>query len=205
VRRIVADEISRRSSDEVAETLAKHTGAHLPKRQIEELAIRGARDFDAFYADRSLAPEPTAADHLIVLSFDGKGLAMLHEHLRDAMRLEAGASLRKLHTRLIRGEKPNSRRMAQVATVDSVVPYERTITDVRHGLVRRDPADRPRPCRSRSLLRSEAAAPRLRRHLQQRPVIIREVTGAQDLNARGVVAIERRHSACASRFDSVRG
>ena len=80
VRRIVADEISRNSYDEVAETLAKHTSAHVPKRQIEELAIRGARDFDAFYADRFLAPEPTAADHLIVLSFDGKGIAMLHEH-----------------------------------------------------------------------------------------------------------------------------
>jgi len=33
--------------------------------EIEELAIRGACDFDAFYADRFLAPEPTAADHLI--------------------------------------------------------------------------------------------------------------------------------------------
>ena len=51
MRRIVADEISRSSYDEVAETLAKHTGAHVPKRQIEELAIRGARDFDAFYTD----------------------------------------------------------------------------------------------------------------------------------------------------------
>jgi hypothetical protein len=34
--------------------------------------------------------------------------------------------------------------MAQVATVYSVAPYERTITDVLHGLVRRDPAARPR-------------------------------------------------------------
>lgn len=149
VRRIVADEISRNSYDEVAETLAKHTSAHVPKRQIEELAIRGARDFDAFYADRFLAPEPTAADHLIVLSFDGKGIAMLHEHLREATRLKAEASSRKLHTRLARGEKPNSKRMAQVATVYSVAPYERTITDVLHGLVRRDPADRPRPTNKR--------------------------------------------------------
>jgi hypothetical protein len=31
----------------------------------------------------------------------------------------------------------------------SVAPYERTITDVLHGLVRRDPADRPRPTNKR--------------------------------------------------------
>lgn len=121
VRRIVADEVSRSSYDEVSETLAKHTSAHVPKRQNEELAIRGAQDFDAFYADRFLAPEPTAANHLLVLSFDGKGLAMRHDHLREATRLKAEASSRKLATRLTKGEKPNSKRMAQVATVHSVV------------------------------------------------------------------------------------
>jgi hypothetical protein len=68
VGRIIADEVSRSSYDEVAETLAKHTHAHVPKRQIEELAIRGACDFDAFYSDRLLTPEATAADHLLVLS-----------------------------------------------------------------------------------------------------------------------------------------
>jgi hypothetical protein len=164
---LVADEISRNSYDEVAETLAKHTSTHVPKRQIEELAIRGARDFDAFYSDRFLALEPTAADHLIVLSFDGKGLAMLHEHLREATRLKAEASSRKLHTRLARGEKPNSKRMAQVATVYSVAPYERTITDVLHGLVRRDPADRPRPTNKRVWAsRSAQHAGRDRRRLR---------------------------------------
>jgi hypothetical protein len=149
VRRIVADEVSRSSYDEVAETLAKHTSAHVPKRQIEELAIRGACDFDAFYRDRLHTPEPTAADHLLVLSFDGKGIAMLHEHLREPTRRKAAAASRKLQTRLTKGEKPNSKRMAQVATVYSVAPYERTISDVLHGLTKRDTTSRPRPTNKR--------------------------------------------------------
>ena len=149
VRRIVADEILRSSYDEVAETLVKHTGAHVPKRQIEELAIRGACDFDAFYGDRLLTPEPTASDHLLVLSFDGKGIAMLHDHLREPTRRKAAAASRKLQTRLTEGEKPNSKRLAQVATVYSIAPYERTIVDVLHGLTKRDNASRPRPTNKR--------------------------------------------------------
>lgn len=147
VRRIVADENSRISYDEVAETLVKHTGAHVPERQIEELAIRGACDFDAFHGDRLLTPEPTASDHLLVLSFDGKGIAMLHDHLREPTRRKASAASRKLQTRLTEGEKPNSKRLAQVATVYSIAPYEGTIVDVLHGLTKRDNASRPRPTR----------------------------------------------------------
>jgi hypothetical protein len=142
VGRIVADEVSRSSYDEVAETLAKHTHAHVPKRQIEELAIRCA-------CDRLLTPEATAADHLLVLSFDGKGIAMLHEHLREPTRRKAAAASRKLQTRLAKGEKPNAKRMAQVATVYSVAPYERTTADVLHGLTKRDPASRPAPTNKR--------------------------------------------------------
>ena len=149
VRRIVADEISRSSYDEVAETLVKHTGAHVPKRQIEELAIRGACDFDAFYGDRLLTPEPTASDHLLVLSLNGKGIAMLHDHLREPTRRKAAAASRKLQTRLTEGEKPNSKRLAQVATVYSIAPYKRTIVDVLHGLTKRDTASRPRPTNKR--------------------------------------------------------
>jgi hypothetical protein len=105
VRRIAAEESARGSFDEVAETLAKHTGAHVPKRQIEELTVRSAQDFDAFYATR--AAEPEATTDLLILSFDGKGIAMRHADLRDATRKAAEAEPRRLHTRLAKGEKPN--------------------------------------------------------------------------------------------------
>jgi hypothetical protein len=86
----------------------------VPKRQVEELTKRAAQDFDAFYADRLCEPEDT--DDLLMLSFDGKGIAMRHADLRDATRKAAEAEP-KLQTRLTKGEKPNRKRMAQVATV----------------------------------------------------------------------------------------
>jgi hypothetical protein len=143
VRRIVAEESARGSFDEVAETLAKHTGAHVPKRQIEELTVRAAQDFDAFYLARPFAPELT--DALLVLSFDGKGIAMRHADLREATRKAAESEPRRLQTRLAKGEKPNRKRMAQVATVYSIEPWQRTISDVLHGLREERAATRPRP------------------------------------------------------------
>lgn len=84
VRRIVAEESARAAFDEVVELVKKHTGAKVPKRQLEELAVRAARDFDAFYRERPCTPEVT--DDLLILSFDGKGIAMRLEDLRAATR-----------------------------------------------------------------------------------------------------------------------
>jgi hypothetical protein len=140
LRRIVAEESAKSSFDEVVELIEKRTGAHVPKRQVEELTVRAAQDFDAFYADRLCEPEVT--DDLLVLSFDGKGIAMRHADLREATRKAAEAEP-KLHTRLAKGEKPNRKRMAQVATVYSIAPWSRTSADVLHGL--RDARDKTRP------------------------------------------------------------
>src|SRR6202521_1258871 len=52
VRRRVAIEAAKSSFDEGVKTLEGYTGAHVPKRQFEELAIRAAQDFEAFYAHR---------------------------------------------------------------------------------------------------------------------------------------------------------
>ncbi len=49
VRRRVADEAAKSSIDEVVRMLSETTGAHVGKRQVEELVIRAAADFDAFY------------------------------------------------------------------------------------------------------------------------------------------------------------
>lgn len=140
VRRIVAEESAKSSFDEVVELIEKRTGAHVPKRQVEELTVRAAQDFDAFYASRLCEPEVT--NDLLVLSFDGKGIAMRHADLREATR-KAAESEPMLHTRLAKGEKPNRKRMAQVATVYSIAPWSRTSADVLHGL--RDARDKARP------------------------------------------------------------
>ncbi len=145
VRRIVAEESAKSSFDEVVELIDKRTGASVPKRQVEELTVRAAQDFDEFYTSR--LREPEASDNLLVLSFDGKGVAMRHEDLREATRKAAEATPRTLHSRLAKGEKPNRKRMAQVAAIYSLPLWRRTIADVLHGLhdqKERD-AKRPRP------------------------------------------------------------
>ena len=84
---------------------------------------------------------------MLVLSFDGKGIAMRHEDLREATR-KAATAAPKLHTRLAKGEKPNRKRMAQVAAVYSIARWHRTSSDVLHGL--REPSTaRPRPTNKR--------------------------------------------------------
>lgn len=147
LRRIVAEESAKSSFDEVVELIENRTGGSVPKRQVEELTVRAAQDFDAFYADRLYEPELT--NDLLVLSFDGKGIAMRHADLREATRKAAEAEPKRLHTRLAKGEKPNRKRMAQVATVYSIAPWYRTSSDVLHGLRAERTAARPRPTNKR--------------------------------------------------------
>jgi len=61
VRRIVAEQAARASFDEVVELVKKQSGAEVPKRQAEELAVRAARDFDSYYQRRLREPTGSTA------------------------------------------------------------------------------------------------------------------------------------------------
>lgn len=145
IRRMVAKETAMRSFDEVVETVRDFTGASIAKRQVEELTIRAAQDFDAFYEQRAAARDPK--DDLLIISTDGKGIVMRHEDLREGTRRAAEKSGRKLETRLTPGEKSNRKRMAQVATVYSIAPFPRGPADIIHSLRDANEVDakRPRP------------------------------------------------------------
>jgi hypothetical protein len=140
LRRLVAKEVARASFDEVVEMVKDWKGATTAKRQVEELAVRAAQDFDAFYAQRAAPHDPAA--ELLVLSTDGKGIVMRHEDLRAATRAAAEKKVNKLETRLTPGEKSNRKRMAQVATVYSVAPWKRDASDIIHLLRAADVEDR---------------------------------------------------------------
>lgn len=161
VRRFVAEECARSSFDEVVEQLERHTGAHVPKRQVEQLAVRAAQDFDSFYAERARAAEATSA--LLVLSFDGKGIAMRPEDLRPATRKAAEAMPRRLRTRLAPGEKSSRKRMATVATIYTLAPWPRTPADVLHTLrdAEVEARRRPRPVDKRVWASLEHSAQRV--------------------------------------------
>lgn len=144
VRRMAAKESARASFDEVVELIRDRSGAEVAKRQVEELVVRAARDFDAFYLLRKCEKEATS--DILVLSTDGKGIVMRNEDLREATRLAAEQKANKLETRLSPGEKADRKRMAQVCAVYSVAPWQRTAADVLHVL--RDEnteSKRPRP------------------------------------------------------------
>ena len=95
VRRRVAIEASKSAFDEGVKTLEGFTGAHVPKRQFEELVVGAAQDFETFYADRqSRARADPHSGAVLVLTVDGKGVVMRPEDLREATQRAAAAAKR---------------------------------------------------------------------------------------------------------------
>lgn len=147
VRRRIAELSACGSFDQSIEELAKSSGATLGKRQAEELAVRAASDFDAFYESREQASRLEAAQtgDILVLSVDGKGIVMRPEDLRPATRKAASKRRPKLSKRRSKGEKAGTKRMATVAAVYTAAPHVRTADDVVHDL--RRSTDAPAPTR----------------------------------------------------------
>jgi hypothetical protein len=93
IRRMVAKEAAKASFDEVVETVRDFTAASIAKRQVEELAVRAAQDFDAFYEQRAAVRDPL--EDLLIISTDGKGIVMRHEDLREGTRRAAERSAKQ--------------------------------------------------------------------------------------------------------------
>jgi predicted nucleic acid-binding Zn-ribbon protein len=127
-KRLVAEAI-KGSFDESIQSVKTTTGGHVPKRQSLMLVEDIAQDFCAFYEqNRFYTPEETS--DLLVMSFDGKGIVMRHDSLREVTKKAATNQDQKLQTRLSQGEKRNRKRMAQVATVYTVKAHERTAESI---------------------------------------------------------------------------
>jgi hypothetical protein len=131
VERFVGEHAAILSFDDVRHVLLRQTGARVAKRQVEEMAVRAAVDFDAFYAERRAANDIVESTlDLLVMTFDAKGIVMVPEDLRPATKKAASKATRKLATRLTSGEKRNRKRMAQVAAIYTVPRHVRTPFDV---------------------------------------------------------------------------
>jgi len=85
VQRRIALEVAKGSHDEAIASIEAQTGVRIPKRQAEEIAQSKARDFDAFYERRGVLAlrEITKENDLLILSTDGKGVAMRKDDLRE--------------------------------------------------------------------------------------------------------------------------
>ncbi len=152
VRKGVTTEAVKNSFDETIEGLERTTGAHVPKRQAEELVNRAAIDFDAFYDQDSVVLEPQESGSILALSVDGKGVVMRESDLRQPTQKAAQKRKQKLESKLSKGEKKGSKRMATVAAVYTIEPFERTPEQVEANLMGRlrlVKPQRPRPERKR--------------------------------------------------------
>ena len=128
IRKIAAVESARGSFQDASAAITRAAGVRVGKRQVEELSMRAATDVDAFYAARR--PGPAADEVLLALQFDGKGIVMRPEALREATAKAAAAASPKLATRLSPGEKHGRKRMAELAAVHDVVPVPRVPADI---------------------------------------------------------------------------
>ena len=136
LRRLAAIEATRGSFDQTVEAIERASGQQLGKRQLEQLAAAAAVDFEAFYTARQ--PPAGAADDVLVLSCDGKGIVMRPDALRPATAKAAKNSSNKLDARLSKGEKRNRKRMAEVGAVYDLTPVARSPAQV---MARSDPTD----------------------------------------------------------------
>jgi hypothetical protein len=145
VRRRAAIEAAKNSFDEGVEALQTYTGAHVPKRQFEELVARAAQDFEDFYEQRqacSRAAPQTGS--ILVLTVDGKGVVMLPEDLRAATRRAAARRDKTFTARLAQGRRLHAKRMASVAAVYTIEPFVRTPEDIL-APAGKVPEESPRP------------------------------------------------------------
>ncbi len=147
LRQRVAEHARSVSMEKTVKGIDRTTGAHVPKRQVEELAVRAARDFDAFYAQRPVVANDTVSSAAtLVMTCDGKGITMVPHALRDATRKMAAeaASTQPAHRDpMAPGKKrKHDKRMALVTAVYLLEPHVRTAADV-VGSLSRTPAERP--------------------------------------------------------------
>lgn len=144
LRRLAAVESSRGSFEQATFAITRATGQRVAKRQVEALTARAAVDVAEFYATAQRA-EP-AADDVLVLSADGKGIVMRPDALRPATAKAAAKASPKLAARLSKGEKRNRKRLAEVGAVYDLHPVPRQPSDIfggnKHG---NDPPAPPAP------------------------------------------------------------
>jgi hypothetical protein len=124
-----------------SERLDELAGAHVPKRQAEQLVVRAAHDVDAFLARPLAANDTLSPTAKLIGTVDSKGITMRPEALREATQKAARAEA----TTRTKGDpmaprklRLHDKRMAVVSAVDETEPFERTPDQVL-ARMRREP------------------------------------------------------------------
>lgn len=124
----LAKEAIKCSFDDSIESINETTGGKIAKKQSLNVVRNVAQDFDKYY-EQTRFSTPEKNNGLLVLTFDGKGIVMRHDSLRDNTKKSAKKN-NKLNSRLSPGEKKDRKRIAQVAAVYTVQPNVRTAESI---------------------------------------------------------------------------
>lgn len=143
-----AEEAAVNSFDEAVANIEKTTGAKVPKRQLEEIAVVAARDFEEFYSTGKTEEAGPTSD-IPVMSVDQKGIVMRREDLRGATRKAVEESVRRPGARFHPGEKLHRKRMATVAAVYDIKADERNPEEVMGLCATEEKSARPRATHKR--------------------------------------------------------
>lgn len=115
----VARQAAKESFEEVVKDIEAETGVHIGKRQVEAIVAAAAHDFEAFYSQSLPADIQRQAQSqpIQVLTFDGKGVVMRPEGLREGTRKKAEASPPRSPRGFSHHAQANRKRMATVAGI----------------------------------------------------------------------------------------
>jgi hypothetical protein len=153
----VACEMSYEKTQQLLMALTSNT---IPKRQLEEILIKASKDYEQFYELSGYCLDDYDPSDLLILTFDGKGIRMIPDSLREQTRV-AAKKQKKSGVRLGKGEKTNRKRMAQVAGIYTISRYFRTSDDILSSLRKTktgQKAKRPSPQRKRIFASIERSA-----------------------------------------------
>jgi hypothetical protein len=166
-----AIEIAKSSFEESQESIRERCGITIGKKQLEDMAVGMAKDFDEYYGIRSKQTQegmdkifghedtihtPAGLDRskFLVITTDGKGIAVIEKDLREGTRKAAQKRKEQLQKTEPFGEgkepKLYRRRMAQVCSVYTIEAFCRTPEDIIRELkhlkpVGNDERIRPKP------------------------------------------------------------
>lgn len=122
---------SRGPFSEAVEELEQTTAANFPKRQIQEVVVEAAHDFEAFYEERGQRlPSPEETGPILVAGVDCKGVPK---------RRTSEQKQEQRGKRLGKGEKKSKKKMATVASVHTTQPFVRTPEQVVSQLMDKEP------------------------------------------------------------------
>lgn len=151
VQKLVSQEVIRGSFEESIESIERMIGLKISKRQAEKIILATSSYFYDFYTQDEYQLEETHKP-LLVLTLDGKGIAMRKESLRSETRQRAFDHPHKLKQRLSPGEKKNSKRIAVVASVYEVDRFVRSPQEIVEELFEQSDSNkssRPKPVKKR--------------------------------------------------------